>query len=104
VIYQEEAAVDDICEIVGTGMRHRVDVRAVVDHHLPSHQSFVDWRDADDPRAAAVLEDRDDLAYALIEAGLSRGRRRVDGSDSVSEFDDQVDAERFRDWCRPEWV
>jgi hypothetical protein len=92
--------VDDIYELVGSEMRHRVDIRAVVERHFPSHQTFIDWRDADDPRAAAVLEDRDDLTYALIEAGLSRGGTRVDGS--VLEFDDQVDAERFRDWCRPE--
>jgi hypothetical protein len=93
--------VDDIYELVGSEMRHRVDIRAVVERHFPSHQTFIDWRDADDPRAAAVLEDRDDLAYALIEAGLSRGGRRVDGNDGVLEFDDQVDAECFRDWCRP---
>jgi hypothetical protein len=96
--------VDDIYELIATGMRHRVDVRAVVAHHFPSHDSFVDWRDAGDPFAAAVLENRDDLVYALIEAGLGRGGRRGDRGDSVLEFDDQVDAERFRDWCRPEWV
>jgi hypothetical protein len=104
MVYQEGIAVDDICELVGTAMRHRVDVRAVVAHHFPSHESFVDWRDAADPFAAAVLENRDDLAYALIEAGLSRGGRRADGIDDVLEFDDRVDANRFRDWCRPEWV
>jgi hypothetical protein len=99
-VHREEITLDDICELVGTAMRHRVDVKAVVDHHFPSHDSLIDWRDADNPFAAAVLENRDDLSYALIEAALSRGGRRVDGNDGLLEFDDQVDAERFRDWCR----
>jgi hypothetical protein len=94
--------VEDIFTLAGTAIRHRVDVRAVAERHFPSHESFVDWRDAGDPFAAAVLENRDDLAYALIEAGLSRGARYVDPSAFILEFDDQVDAERFRNWCRPE--
>jgi hypothetical protein len=102
MVYEEEAAVDDIYALAGTAMRHRVDVRAVVERHFPSHEAFVAWRDADDPFAAAVLENRDDLACALVEASLGRGGRHVDGSESVLKFDDHIDAERFRDWCRPE--
>jgi hypothetical protein len=94
--------VDDICELVGTGIRHRVDVEAVVNRHFPTHESFVDWRDADGDCRAGLLGTRGDLMDALIELGLSRGGKRIDDDDDVLEFDNQVEAERFRDWCRPE--
>ena len=93
---------DDICELVGTEIRHRVDVRAVVERHFPSHESFVAWRDADGSCRAGLLGTRLDLIYALMEAGLSRGARHVGPSENVLEFDDHIDTERFRDWCRPE--
>jgi hypothetical protein len=95
--------VDDICEIVGTGIKHRVDVGAVVNHRFPTHQSFAAWRDADGGNCRpGALDTTGDLIEILIEIGLTRGGRCVDCSEGVLEFDDQVDAERFRDWCRPE--
>jgi hypothetical protein len=92
---------DDIYALIGTAIRKRVDVRVVINHHFPTHDSFVAWRDAD-PRGASLLETRDDLADALIEIGLSRGGRHGESGEGVLEFDDHIDAERFRDWCRPE--
>jgi hypothetical protein len=93
---------DDICAIIGTAIRNRVDVSAVVDQHFPTHESFVAWRDAGHPGAACVLETRRDLAEALIEIGLRRGGRHDESSEGVLEFGYHIDAERFRDWCRPE--
>ena len=93
---------DDIYALAGTATRHRVDVGAVVNHRFPTHQSFVGWRDADGNCRAGALETTGDLIEILIEVGLTRGGRCVECSEGVLEFDDQVDAERFRDWCRPE--
>jgi hypothetical protein len=94
--------VDDIYALAGTAMRHRVDVEAAVNRDFPTHESFVTWRDADGNCRDGMLENRGDLIEILIEVGFTRGGRHVDGSEGVLEFDDQVDAERFRDWCRPE--
>jgi hypothetical protein len=94
--------VEDIYALVGTAIRHRLDIRAAVNHHFPTHDSFVDWRDADGNCRAGTLETRGDLIEVLIEVGLTRGGRCVDCSESVLEFDDHLDAERFRDWCKPE--
>jgi hypothetical protein len=101
MVYREEAAMDDFCGLIGTAIRNRVDVRAVVDRYFPSHDAFAAWRDADS-RVADLLETRDDLADALIEIGLRRGGSHVGSSEGVLEFDNHIDAQRFRDWCRPE--
>jgi hypothetical protein len=94
--------VDDIYALAGTAMRHRVDVEAAINRDFPTHESFVAWRDADGNCRAGALETTGDLIEILIEVGIIRGGRCVDCSEGVLEFDDQVDAERFRDWCRPE--
>jgi hypothetical protein len=94
--------VDDICELVGSEIRHRVDVGAAVNRDFPTHESFAAWRDADGNCRDGLLENRGDLIEVLIEVGLTRGGRCVECSDGVLEFDDQVDAERFRHWCKPE--
>jgi hypothetical protein len=93
---------DDIYALVGTATRHRVDVEAAVNRDFPTQKSFVAWRDADGNCHAGALETTGDLIEVLTEVGLTRGGRCVDCSESVLEFDDQVDAERFRDWCRLE--
>ena len=91
---------DDIYSIIGTA-KHRVDIWAIVEKHFPTHESFRAWRASGHCRAG-VLVDRDDLAYALIEIALQRGARRTGPVDGVVEFDEQIQAERFCDWCRPE--
>jgi hypothetical protein len=101
MVYREEAAMDEFCALIGRVIRNRIDLRAVVERHFASHEAFVAWRDAD-PRAADLLETRDDLVDALIEIGLRRGGSHVESSEGVLEFDNHIDAQRFRDWCRPE--
>ncbi len=93
---------DDIYSIIGIA-KHRVDIRALVRQYFPSHKSFLAWRGSGHCRAGA-LEDRYELGYALIEIALRRGGRRTGPIDGVVEFDQRIQAERFRDWCRPEWV
>ena len=93
---------DDIFSIVGTA-KHRVDIWAVIEEHFPTHEAFLAWRASGHCRSG-VLADRDDLGYALIEMALRRGARRTGPVDGVVEFDQQIEADHFRDWCRPEWV
>ena len=96
-----EITMNDIYSIIGTA-EHRVDIWSIIEKHFPTHKSFLDWR-ASGHCAAGVLVDRDDLAYALIDKALRRGGRRTDPVDGVVEFDLRIQAESFRDWCRPEW-
>ena len=91
---------DDIYTIIGTA-KHRVDIWAIVEKHFPTHKSFLDWR-ASGHRPAGVLEDRDDLGYALIAKALRRCARRTGPIEGLLEFGEQVQAERFRAWRRTE--
>jgi hypothetical protein len=92
---------DDIYTIIGTA-KHRVNIWAIVAKYFPTHKSFLDWR-ASGHCAAGVLVDRDELGYVLIEKALRRGGRITGPIDGVVEFDQLIQAESFREWCRPEW-
>jgi hypothetical protein len=90
----------DIFTTVGTALRHCIDISAVVNKHFPTHTSFVAWRDAGSHCPVGLLENREDLEYALEEIALRRGGKRI--SSGIVQFDDQITADRFREWCRPE--
>ena len=92
---------NDIYSIIGTA-EHRVDIWSIIEKHFPTHKSFLDWR-ASGHCAADVLVDREELGYALLHKALRRGARLTGPIDGVVEFDQLVQADRFRDWCRPEY-
>ena len=88
----------DIFTTVATALRHCIDISSVVNKHFPTHASFVTWRDAGGH--CPVLGTRKDLEYALEEIAVRRGAKRI--SVGIVEFDDEITAQRFRAWCRPE--
>jgi hypothetical protein len=91
---------NDIYEVIGTHTKHYVDISRTIGRHFPNHQSFVAWRDAGGHCPAGVLASRAELEEALTEIAIRRGGNRI--SAGIVEFDDEVTAERFLGWCRPE--
>jgi hypothetical protein len=92
----------DFFETVGTALTNRLDIAAIIARYFPTHDRFTAWRDAGGHCPGRLLPDREALSAALTEMAVQRGAKHVDDDTCVVEFADEISAQRYRDWLRPE--